>query len=72
MSGRRLPPRPGLYLLVALCCPSALWASSGDPAFSNLLLVIAAMLAVGKAMVMATTFIAPLALKFLFLRPLPS
>ena len=46
--GRRLPPRPWLYLLVALCCPPALWASSGDPAFSNLLLVVAAMLAGGK------------------------
>ncbi len=48
MRGRRLPPRPWLYLLVALCCPSALWASVGDPAFSNLLLVVAAMLAGGK------------------------
>ncbi|MEO8634925.1 MAG: cation:proton antiporter [Gemmatimonadales bacterium] len=48
MTGRRLPPRRWLYLLVALCCPSGLWASSGDTAVSNLLLVVAAMLAGAK------------------------
>jgi Na+:H+ antiporter len=42
------PPRPWQLLFLLLLVPSSLYASGGDPALPGTLLVLAAMLAVGK------------------------
>lgn len=49
MSARgRAWPRPWQLVLLALLCPTALWALAGQGDLPNLLLIVAAMLAAGK------------------------
>lgn len=48
--GGRRRPRPWQLVLLALLCPSALWALAGQGDLPNLLLIVAAMLVAGKSL----------------------